>query len=275
MKIVTTFALTVMVLVASVAFAKDATRTDPFRVALVAVPAAELPAKAADLVLDTKRQERAKETVGIVRAAVGINPAAAPAIVGAIARTEAEMAPIAAGTAAAEQPKQAAAIATAAAAAAPSQVGKIVMAVCRAVPGDYGVIAAAVAKAVPNAGKEIVKAIESARPDLESYIEQALVSYGGKVYSVRGVLDQSARLAQNDLMAGRAPTTALSPSSSVSALTAPQPATTSITTGTIPAPLARGPAVGPPYIPLHITATNVTSGGSGDVPSGGRNYATP
>jgi hypothetical protein len=40
-------------------------------------------------------------------------------------------------------------------------------------------------------------------------------------------------------------------------------------------PLARGPAVGPPYIPLTSTPTNVTSGTSGQVPTGGRNYAAP
>jgi hypothetical protein len=38
---------------------------------------------------------------------------------------------------------------------------------------------------------------------------------------------------------------------------------------------ARGPAVGPPYIPLTTTPVNVTTGTSGQVPTGDRNYASP
>ena len=95
--------------------------------------------------------------MNVVKGAVGINPAAAPAIVGAIARAVPDMASVAAGAAAAEQPKQASAIAKAAAAAAPSKAGKIVTAVCRAVPNEYRNIAVAVSQVVPASGKEIAE----------------------------------------------------------------------------------------------------------------------
>jgi hypothetical protein len=40
-------------------------------------------------------------------------------------------------------------------------------------------------------------------------------------------------------------------------------------------PVVRGPAVGPPYVPLTTTPTNETPGEAGEVPEGGRNYAAP
>ena len=159
---------------------------------------------------------------------MGINPAAAPYIVGAIARAVPDMAPVAAGAAAAEQPKQASTIAKAAAAAVPSKAGKIIVAVCRAVPNEYRNIVVAVFEAVPGSGNEIVKAVAAALLELKASIEQILAGYG-----------------QNVASAG--------------ALT----------------PMVRGPAVGPPYFPLTVTPTNVTTVFSGEVPPGGRNYATP
>jgi hypothetical protein len=284
MKKTTGVVLSVVLLVASISFAKDAPKANPFKEVLAPVPAAELPAKAADLVLQAKSRDRAATTVDVVGAAVGINPAAAPAIVGAVARSVPAMASVAAGAAAAQQPKQAAAIAKAAAAAAPSQARKIVLAVCRAVPNEYRNIAVAVSGAVPNSNKEILNAVTSARPDLKPYVEQSLVAYGGNASSVPSVLDQAARLAQSTPTAGSPPATvARTPgSSSTSVIQPATPATPTAATPTAatpPAvggtPLVRGPAVGPPYIPLGTTPTNVTSGTSGEVPEGGRNYAAP
>jgi hypothetical protein len=226
------------------------------------VPAAELPAKAADLVLQAKPGDRQATTADVVKTAVRINPAAAPAIVGAIARAVPEMASVAAGVAAAEQPRQASAIAKAAAAAAPKQAAKIVAAVCRAVPKQYRNVAIAVSEVVPGADKAIVNAVAAALPDLKPYIEQTLAAYGGNVLSVAYTLDQAARGPQAGTGTGPLPAT-LSPQ------TAPPVA---LGGG---APMARGPAVGPPYIPITVTPTNVTSGSSGQVPNGGRNYAQP
>jgi hypothetical protein len=251
MKRIACVALSVAFLAACCSFAKDAPKANPFTKTLAAVPAAELPAKAADLVLQAKPGDREATTINVVKSAVGINPAAAPAIVGAIARAVPEMASVAASAAAAEQPRQASAIAKAAAAAAPFQASSIVTAVCRAVPKEYRNIAVAVSQAVPGAGKDIVKAVETALPELKPSLEKALAGYGGHVVSVSDTLTQAAQIAQ----------------------TGTDPATTPAIS---PRPmLSRGPAVGPPYMPLSTTPTNVTSGGSGQVPDGGRNYASP
>lgn len=94
--------------------AKD-TGSNPFKQVLSRVPAIELPAKAAHLVLQAKRADRVATTISVVTAAVGRSPTAAPAIVGAIAKAVPEMAKVAAATAAALQPTLAQAIAQAAA----------------------------------------------------------------------------------------------------------------------------------------------------------------
>ncbi|MCU0786217.1 MAG: hypothetical protein MUF81_19655 [Verrucomicrobia bacterium] len=225
-----------------------APKTNPFKELLITVPAAELPAKAAQLVVEARTREREARTISVVKAAVDINPAAAPAIVSAIARRVPDMAAVAAGTAAAEQPKQASIIAKAAAAAAPSKAGNIVEAVCRAVPNEYRTIAVAVSEAVPNAGKDILNAVASARPDLKPAVIRTLAGYQG-VVPVASTISQIQPL----------------PS-------AVQPVPTTSTPFVMG---VRGPAVGPPYIPLSNTPTNINPGTSGDVPTGGRNYAAP
>jgi hypothetical protein len=259
MKPIVSIALSVAFLAACNSFGKDAPKANPFNETLTAVPAAELPAKAADLVSHAKARDRHVSTVNVVKSAVGINPAAAPAIVGAIARAMPDMASVAAGTAAAEQPKQASAIAKAAAAAAPSQAGKIVVAVCRAVPNEYRNIALAVSQVAPNSGKEIVKAVGAALPDLKPGIEQVLAGNNGNVVSVANTLDQAVKVSSaSTLSGGVAPVSAATPA-----------------TAATPLGMARGPAVGPPYVPPSTTPINVTPGGSGNVPPGGRDYARP
>jgi len=246
MKRIVSIALSVAFLVVCHSFGKDAPKANPFKETLAAVPAAELPAKAASLVLQAKPRARQDVTINVVKGAVGINPVAAPAIVGAIARAVPEMASVAAGVAAAEQPKQAGAIAKAAAAAAPSKAGQIVLAVCQAVPNAYRDIAVAVSQVVPGAAKEILDAVGSALPNLRLPIEKALAGYEGNVPSVADTLSLAASTPQSPTVSDTA-----SPG------------------------MARGPAVGPPFIPLTGTPVNVTSGTSGQVPAGGRNYSAP
>jgi hypothetical protein len=262
MKKIIVVVLSMAWLAAGSSFGKDTPKANSYQEVLTAVPSAELPAKAADLVLHAKSRDRQATTINVVKAAVAINPAAAPAIVGAIARAVPDMAATAAGTAAAQHPKQASVIAKAAAAAAPAQAGKIVTAVCRAVPNEYRSIAVAVAQVNPAAGKEIVSAVAAARPDLKLSLEQTLAGYGGNPVSVAATLDRAA--AVPSISAGTEPG-AVTPLASAPAA----PATV------VGAPRARGPAVGPPYIPLTTTPTNVTPGTSGDIPTGGRDYARP
>lgn len=272
MKKTTSFALSVAFLVASMSFAKDSPKANPFTEVLAPIPSAEMPAKAADVVQHARNRERATTTADVVKAALGINPAAAPSVVGAIANAVPTMASVAAGVAAAEQPNQAAAIAKAAAAAAPTQARRIVLAVCRAVPNAYREIAVAVSQAVPTASKQILNAVATAIPDLKPYIEQALVGYAGSAPSVPSVLDQAGRLAQANSVPGALSTLAGTPTPG----SAPNPSQP-IAAGTpgLPGASVRGPAVGPPYVPLSTTPTNVTSGTSGQVPPGGRNYSQP
>ena len=261
MKRITIIALSTALLVACTSFGKDAPKTNPYDQRLAVVPAAELPAKAADLVSQAKPRAQQGVTVDVVKSAVALNPAAAPAIVGAIARAVPDMAAVAAGVAAAQQPRQARAIAKAAAAAAPKKAGEIVMSVCRAVPNDYREIAVAVSQAVSGADKEIVNAVGSGVPHLKRSIEKALAGYGGNVTSVADTLTQAARISQTQ------PVTSTASLGQTS-----QPRVPTVLGG---ASMARGPAGGPPYVPLSATPTNVTSSGSGEVPSGGRNYAAP
>jgi hypothetical protein len=262
MKTIVAIVLSVAFLTAFNSFAKDASKASPFNETLAAAPAAELPATAADLVTQAKSRDRQATTINVVKSAVTINPAASPAIVGAIARAVPDMAPTAAGTAAAQLPKQAAAIAKAAAAAAPSKAGKIVVAVCRAVPNEYRNIAVAVSEAVPGSGKDILNAVAAALPGLKPGIEQTLATSGGNVASVGTALDQAARISP-------------APSGAAGYAAVPAVTATGPGSGGVLAPMVRGPAVGPPYIPLTTTPTNVTPGTSGIVPPGGRNYAQP
>jgi hypothetical protein len=225
------------------AVAKDSNTPTHFQRILAAVPAAELPAKAADLVKQAKVCDWTNTTVGVTKAAVTINPAAAPSIVGAIARAVPDMAAIAAGIAAAKQPKQATAIAKAASAAAPSEAGKIVAAICRVAPKQYRLVALVVAQTVPSSATDILRAIASAIPELEPGVESALATHSGKSISVAAVLDL-ASAAKND-------------------------------GGSVDGSPPRGPTVEPPFLPFSSTVKTVSPNTSGEVPTGGRDYGTP
>ena len=159
--------------------------------ALKSVPLAELPAKAASLVIAADEASQTKAVQEIVKAAVGLNPAAVLAIVGSIATESPASAATAAATAAALLPKQAAQIAQTAAAAAPKQVGKIVEAVCRVVPKDYKAVAIAVSSVVSGSTKEILAAVIAAVPDQSANLQLALASYKGQAPSVNMVLSKS------------------------------------------------------------------------------------
>jgi|GEM_PF-2621537 len=159
--------------------------------ALKSVPLAELPAKAASLVVAADEKTQAKTVQEVVKAAIGLNPAAVLAIVGSIATESPASAATAAATAAELLPKQAVQIAQTAAAAAPKQVGKIVEAVCRVVPKDYKAVAIAVASVVAGSSKEILAAVIAAVPDQSANVQLALASYKGQTPSVNMVLSKS------------------------------------------------------------------------------------
>jgi len=120
---------------------------------LSAVAPAELPTTAAELVKQADAKNQAKTTIDVVRAAVGLNPAAAPSVVGSIAQSSPAMA-----------------------AAAPDQAGAIVEAMVRALPSDFRLVAETVAKMAPGAEKEILAGLLAAMPNLGSVINPALAS---------------------------------------------------------------------------------------------------
>ena len=224
--------------------AGDTSTANPFFGTLTTVSPAELPAKSAELVSQADSKNRLETTVNVVKAAVGLNPAAAAAIVGTIAQSTPDMASVAAATAVALVPEQAIAIARAAAAAAPSQAGKIVEAVCRVVPSAYQVVANAVAGVAPGAGKAILAGVSAAIPVLQEPISKVLAASNGRNPSVSDVLGQ------------------------VSPMT---------TTASLNTPLAITPAVhfGPPYVPPPVSPVNYSSGSGIPVGPGGRNIPSP
>jgi hypothetical protein len=226
--------------------AGDTPPANPFFGTLSAVSPAELPAKSAQLVSQAVSKDRLETTADVVKAAVGLNPAAAAAIVGTIAQSTPEMASVAAATAVALVPNQAIAIARAAAAAAPSEAGKIVEAVCRVVPNAYQAVANAVAGVAPGAGKAILAGISAAIPALQEPIGKVLATSNGGNPSVSDVLGQ------------------------VSPIT---PAITSPAyTPAVPIP---APQFGPPYVASPPTPVNLQPPNGGQVPPGGRIYSAP
>ena len=210
---------------------------------LRSVPLAELPGKAAALVAAANKDSQIQTAVDVVKSAIGLNPAAAPAVVGSIAAGTPEVAAVAAATAAGLLPKQAALLAQTAAAAAPKQAGKIVEAVCRPVPDAYKAVAEAVAAVVPGASKEILAGVAAAIPSLKDAINNALAIYKGASPSVNAVLAQVATASSPVTLAAGAPHIS------------PTPA--------------------PPYVPPPVSTTTLQPGDSGQVPSGGRNYSSP
>jgi hypothetical protein len=232
--------------------AAETTATSPALGALSAVGSAELPSKAAELVTQANPKNLKSATMDVVKAAVGLNPAAAPAIVGSIAHASPDMAATAAATAATLVPDQVLIIAKAAAAAAPAKAGEIVEALCRVLPADYRVVAEAAADVVPGAGREILAGVAAAVPQLKDAINQTLASYQGSVPSVSSALSQVAQTA------------------GASAVT-----TVAVGTGSTGSPTPQGPSPGTPPTPPSGTPVVLTPGSGGVIPSGPRGYSAP
>ena len=213
------------------------------------VASAELPGKAAALVAKADAKNQKQTTVDVVKTAIGLNPAAAPLIVGSIAQITPEMAAIASATAAYLVTNQVLLIAKAAVAAAPAKAGEIVEALCHVWPANYQEIANAVAEVVPGAGKNILAGIAMAIPELKNAIYQALANYGGRIPSVNQVLTQASQIQNSTIQA------TLASGSPVS----------------LP---ARGPTQGAPYVPVSSTPTLTTPSSGGSTPNP-VNYSAP
>ena len=145
---------------------------DSFSAILATVPGAEMPKRAAELVLQAQVAQLGVTTVGVVKAAVGMNPAAVLAVVGSVAEAVPAMAATASGTAAALQPHLAVAIARAASASAPGMAGPIVAAVCRVAPADYRGVSLAVVREAPGSDQAILAGLAEAIPAFKGEIER-------------------------------------------------------------------------------------------------------
>lgn len=247
------------------AVAGDNHTVSPALGVLSTVKAAELPGKASELVVKAEAKNLKQTTIDVVKAAVGLNPAAAPAIVGSIAQASPAMAATACATAVALVPDQELLIARAAAAACPAKAGAIVEAICAVWPADYQKVAEAVAEVVPGAAKQILAGVSTAIPGLKNTIDQTLASYQGAIPSVSTVLTQ---VSQNQPLAAVTPVFSGNQS-------APKP-------GLLPAPspsspTVHGPSTGNPIVTPPSTPPNtITPGSGGVIPTGaGRGYAAP
>jgi len=147
---------------------------------LVATPAAEMPERAAELVLQASGAQLAPKTVDVVKAAVGLNPAAVLAVVGSVVESVPSMAATVAETAVTLEPHMAVAIARAAAASAPGGAESIVAAVCRVVPSDYQDVALSVIMAAPGSDRAILAGVAAAIPELKPTIEEQIAECDGK-----------------------------------------------------------------------------------------------
>jgi UDP-GlcNAc:undecaprenyl-phosphate GlcNAc-1-phosphate transferase len=212
------------------------------------IPRPEIPAKAASLVRNSSLSARAEMTSAVVRAAGKVSPAVVPAVVAAIAKTTPEAASLAAGQAALDQPAQACVIARAAAESAPAEFRAIVLAVGRAVPNRHRDVVLSVEQAVPGSNKQNVEALVAAAQELRGTNSASVRTNA----SLSGALDNPGSL--------------------------PPPRPELIRHGVRAAyrdPLARGHALGPPFVPLSGTVTNISQSTSGTVGPGRRNYAKP
>jgi len=120
-----------------------------------AAPAADLPVKAAEMVTQSAKNEKAAVAVAVVRAAIAKKPAIAVSIVSSVVKAAPFTAPAVAAAAAKLAPDQVESIATAAALAAPELADKIVAAIADVYPKAEERVAKAVMLAVPQAQAKI------------------------------------------------------------------------------------------------------------------------
>jgi hypothetical protein len=241
--------------------------------ALAGSTALELPAKAAALVAKASAADKQDVAATVVKVAVGVNPAAAAAIVSAVSRESPAAAPVAAVNATTLQRKQVGQIAKAAAAAAPAEAAKIVAALIKEFPQDYGVIAVAADEGAPLAGRDILAVVADCVPALQSSIRGATTNFAANVGNVpvQAILSQSYNqaLTSGAAISTQIPPTLLSQSHSPSVIAAGAATGSTATRFTAARPLGP-PVVGNPFLPIVGPPFGTPSSTGVSV-----NYATP
>ena len=139
--------------------------------AITTVPLAELPPKAANLVVKAKAKDRSDVALTVVRAVVAKKPASVPAVVGAISKASPENSPAIAAEAATLLNDQAAEIAKAASAGAPTHASKVAAAVSKAVPKSATDVTRAVLTTVPMSAPNTVSEVLAVVPTAKTQIE--------------------------------------------------------------------------------------------------------
>jgi hypothetical protein len=146
-------------LTTATAYAGKSSQLDLIKKELRAATAAEIPAKAAQLVAQAKPEARAATAEDVVTAVFAVRPVAMVAAVSAIARVNPDVAAVAAAKASTLLPKKAAAIARAAGDAAPAQVSQINAAVSKAVDSEKTATATVAALPPPTVGPPFIPLI--------------------------------------------------------------------------------------------------------------------
>jgi hypothetical protein len=259
-----------------VALASDSTAVTK---ALAGSTAVELPAKAASLVANASGVNKQNVTVAVVKAAVGVNPSAAIAIVSAVAHENPATAPFAAVTAVTLQHQRIDKLTKAAAAAAPSEAAKIVAALIKEFPKDYGVIAVAAAEGAPSAGRDILAVVADYVPALQPAIQAVIAKFAAKDGNVpvQAILSQSYNQALTSGIAvtTQVPSTLLSQNNN-QALAASTQASTTLAQTTPGTTGASSPSPAVITAPFAYSGTINTSSGQGTPEeSVKRNYARP
>jgi hypothetical protein len=140
------------------------------------VPAAELAAKAANLVVQADKTDRQEVAVTTVREIAAKRPATIVAVVGAIAKAAPDLSPVVAAEAAKLVAERAPEIAKAATAGAPAQADQIAAAVTKVSPKSAVKVTSAIVAVVPDQTTRVVDAVvslvPSARPEIANTLSR-------------------------------------------------------------------------------------------------------
>lgn len=223
----------------------------------------ELPRAAAQAV-----QSEPGAASDVVAAAVGVNGASAPLIVGSVAKATPQSAAASSSAAVALQPKLAGPIAKAAVSASPSDATAIVSAMCKARPTAFYAIGVSAGEAAPKSADKILLGITEGAPGSKPLVARAQADFAkakrtatlalllkhteSYVTALSGKLNQSPEV----LLAGNGAVVSAGLASAAF---------------DIPPPVQ-----GPPFVPGGGTPGEITPiPGTVEVPPTGRNYSAP
>ena len=244
----------------------DEARVTAYQAQLRTVRVTQLAGETARLVAVEKTDARVAAAADAITAAVSVSAPSAPLVVGSVAKSSPETAATAAATAVKLQPKMAAAIARAAVSAAPSEMEAIVRAMCQASPTSFYQVGVAASQAAASASGKIIPAITTAVPALQPLVARSQADFAAakRTASLALVLKHT-----EDLLNATARHSKETPEALLAQET---PATMSTK---LTASAAVVPVQLPPFVPGGGTPGEIGTGGTVEIPPGGRNYSAP